>query len=178
MAKNLNYIFNHSIAIKYFPEIFKQSVMIFLPKANKSPYHHMNYRPILLLEVPAKLLEKIIYRRLLTLIEIKELHNNRQHGFRPVRGTYTALGILHETIATARGNGKTVDLVFRDISKAFDNVWHKGLMCKIMQGRFPDCLTRILCSYLRDRTARVRIGECLRLSFSLHTGFPREGAFH
>lgn len=71
MAKNLNYIFNHSIAIKYFPEIFKQSVMIFLPKANKSPYHHMNYRPILLLEVPAKLLEKMINRRLLTLIEIK-----------------------------------------------------------------------------------------------------------
>ena len=90
MAMNLNYIFNHSIAIGFFPEIFKQAVMIFLPKPNKSPYHRINYRPISLLEVPVKLLEKILNRRLLTLIEIKELHNNRQPGFRPVSGTHTA----------------------------------------------------------------------------------------
>ena len=69
MANNLNYIFNHSIAIGYFPEIFKQAVMIFLLKLNKSPYHHTNYRPISLLEVPAKFLKNIINRRLLTLIE-------------------------------------------------------------------------------------------------------------
>ena len=50
------------------------------------------------------------------MIGTKGLHNDRQHGFRPSRGTDTALAILHETIATARGSGQTVDLVFRDIS--------------------------------------------------------------
>ena len=72
MAKNLNYIFDHIIAIGYFSEIFKLAVMIFLSKPDKSPHiNYIYYRPISLLEVPAKLLEKMINRRLLTLIEIK-----------------------------------------------------------------------------------------------------------
>ena len=57
------------------------SLGYFLPKHNKSPHSHINYRPISLLEVPAKILEKIVNRRLLRMIETKGLHNDRQHGF-------------------------------------------------------------------------------------------------
>ena len=46
------------------------------------------------------------------------------------------LTILHETIATAKGSGQAVDLVFRDISWVFDKVWHDGLKYKIRQ-RLP-----------------------------------------
>ena len=147
--------------------------MIFLPKANKSPYEHVNYRPISLLEVPAKIYEKVLNRRLLRHVEDKQLHNKRQHGFRPNRGTDTALAILHETIATHRGNGLTVDLVFRDISRAFDKVWHDGLRYKIRTSQLPDTMTRTLCNYLSDRTATIRIGNYLGQTFGLNSGVPR-----
>ena len=79
LITNFQYIINHSLSLGYFPKIFKHAVMIFLPKANKSPYDHINYRPISLLEVPAKICEKILNRRLLRLIGDKQLHNKRQH---------------------------------------------------------------------------------------------------
>ena len=41
--------------------------------------------------------------------------------------------------------------------------------------KFTDCLTRALCSYLSNRTARVRIGECLEPAFSLYSGVPQGG---
>ena len=99
----LRSIFNSAFSLGYFPKIFK----------------HVD---ISLLEVPGKILEKIVNRRLLRTMETKGLHNDRPHGFRPCRGTDTALAILHETIATARDSGQTVDLVFRDINRTFDKV--------------------------------------------------------
>ena len=175
MIKNLQYIFNHSLSSGYFPKIFKHAIMIFLPKANKTPYEHTNYRPISLLEVPGKIFEKLLNRRLLEQIENNRLHNERQHGFRPGRGTDTALAILHESVATHRGNGKTVDLVFRDISRAFDKVWHDGLRYKIRTAQLPDAMIRILCNYLTDRTATIRIGEYLGQTFGLFSGVPQGG---
>ena len=56
-----------------------------------------------------------------------------------------ALAILHETIATARGSGQIVDLVFRDISRAFNKVWHDGLKNKIRQCNFVLVVQIILC---------------------------------
>ena len=109
------------------------------------------------------------------MIETEGLHNDRRHGFKPCRGTDTALATLHETIAIARGSGQTVDLVFWDISRAFDKVWHDGLKYKIRQCDFPDCLTRILCSYLTDRTTRIRIGDFDGPEFRLRSGVPQGG---
>ena len=81
------------------------------------------------------------------------LHNKRQHGLRPKRGPDTASAILHETVVTPRGNEMTVDLVFRDISRSFDKVWHNGLRYKFKTAPLPDTMTRILSNYLADRTA-------------------------
>ena len=102
MIQNLQYIYNHALSSGYFPKIFKQAVMIFLPKPNKTPYEHVSYRPISLLEVPGKIFEKLLNRRLLRLLDNREMHNKRQHGFRPNRGTDTALAILHETCDSQR----------------------------------------------------------------------------
>ena len=175
MIQNLQFIFNHALSSGYFPKIFKHAIMIFLPKPNKTPFEHINYRPISLLEVPGKIFEKLLNRRLLRLLDDRGLHNKRQHGFRPNRGTDTALAIMHETLATHRGNGMTVDLVFRDISRAFDKVWHDGLRYKLMTAQLPDTMTRILSNYLADRTATVRIGDYMGQTFQLESGVPQGG---
>ena len=94
MIKNLETIFNASLVIGYYPKKFKNSLMIFIPKVGKSPTEHINYRPISLLNVPGKIFEKIINSRRIHHLEINDLQNPRQHGFRKNRGTDTATSIL------------------------------------------------------------------------------------
>ena len=69
-------IYNSALSLSYFPKIFKHGDIISLPKPNKSLHSHINYRPISLLEVPGEILEKIVNRKLLEMIETKGLHND------------------------------------------------------------------------------------------------------
>lgn len=75
----------------------------------------------------------------------------RQHGFRKNRGTHTALAIITDTIARAKANNAQVNLILRDIKKAFDKVWHLGLKYKILKTTLPTYMKQILCDYLTDR---------------------------
>ena len=147
----------------------------FLPKPCKSPLTHVNYRPISLLEVPGKITEKIINVRLRHLLDDKRLYNDNQHGFRPNRGTQAALAVLYETIATMKGNGDRIDVVRRDISRAFDKVWHDGLRYKLLQTDLPDRLIRLISDYLTDGTANIRIDDYIGSTFALSSGVTQGG---
>ncbi|KAF2360494.1 Reverse transcriptase domain [Trinorchestia longiramus] len=122
MINYLLYIFNISISAGYFPDKLKHATMIFLPKPNTSQKSVENYRPISLLDVHGTLLDKILNRRLTNYITIHDHYNIRKHGFRQYRGIHTALATLHETIAINRAQKHTIDIVLRDVSKAFDRV--------------------------------------------------------
>jgi hypothetical protein len=171
-------IFNLVLSTGHYPKIWKEALMIFLPKPGKVPFEHVNYRPISLLEVPGKLLEKIINRRIIKIIEERGLSNPRQHVFTPNRGTHTATAILYETIATARGNDEKLEIILRDISRAFDEVWHDGLRDKIRLAELPDCMTRLLSSYNTDRTASIRIGDFYGPNLTLKGEYLKEVASH
>ncbi len=67
----------------------------------------MNYCPISLLEVPGKIFERIIQARLNTFLSENNILEERQHGFRPYKGTHTAITITYETIANALTDKKT-----------------------------------------------------------------------
>ena len=72
----------------------------------------------------------------------------------------------------------TADLVFRDISRAFDKVWHYGLEFKLRTAQLPDtCLTRKLSNYLADRTETVGIGDYSGkgTAVQLKSGVPQAG---
>ena len=173
--KNYTKILNASLATGYFPKIWKVALMIFIPKPSKSPLHHTNYRPISLLSVPGKLFEKIINNRFISHLDHNNLHNPRQHGFRKNRGTHTATALLYEIIATAIANKNKVNIVLRDISKAFDKVWHNGLRYKLKNSPIPNYLIRIISNYLQDRTAKIRIGNYIGPEFPLLSGVPQGG---
>ena len=175
MTANLTSIFNLCLASGHFPLPWKSSSMIFIPKPGKSPLDHSNYRPISLLNVAGKALEKIINKRLYDKLDDLGLHNDRQHGFRKNRGTGTATGLLYELIAVAKANNSRVNVVFRDISKAFDRVWHDGLTWKMIVAHLPDYLIRIIHNYLRDRNIEIRIGNYLGPRFSALCGVPQGG---
>ena len=89
---------------------------------------------------------------------MNNLQNPRQHGFRNTRGTHTAIAILSELIVTAIGKGNKVNVVLRDISKAFDKVWYDRLRIKLIQANLPSYLIIIISNYFENRIAAIRIG--------------------
>ncbi|KAF2350129.1 Reverse transcriptase domain [Trinorchestia longiramus] len=146
--------------------------MIFLPKPSTSQHEIKNYRPISLLDIHGKLLDKILTYRLTDHLTIHNIYNKRQHGFRHGRGTHTALATLHETLHIHL-NQHTIDVVLRDVSKAFDKVWHTGLKYKLSQLNLHPLFTKILANFLSDRTAAIRIANHTGKPFPIKSGVPQ-----
>ncbi len=89
-----------------------------------------NYRPISLLPIISKILEKIVANQLLHYLESKKLLSNNQHGFRPKLSTETALTVITDNIYNNMNNKSISLLTPCDLSKAFDSVSHSILLNK------------------------------------------------
>lgn len=101
---------------------------------------------------------------------------DRQHGFRPHKGTNTAITILYETIANALASKQQVYVVLRDVAKAFDKVWHNGLKYKLLHLGLPPLLEKTLCNFLDNRSAIINIGNDSSNEIRLLSGVPRGSA--
>ena len=64
-------------------------------------------------------------------------------------------------MALHQANGSRCNLVLRDVSKAFDRVWHLGLKYKILHLDLTAPVESLLCDFLEDRTARIRVEDHL-----------------
>ena len=159
VLNNLKEIYNASLSAGYFPEAFKKAEMIFLPKPGKDKRQLANQRPISLLEIHGKLYERIINYRLVKELEERNVLSERQHGFRRKHGTQSAIATVYQYIAKARGERKHVNLVLRDVSKAFDKVWWNGLKAKILRLQLDPIFLRSLCDFLSDRSSQIREGN-------------------
>ena len=84
-----------------------------------------------------------------------------------------AIAMATETLTVHHASEYRCNLVFRDVSKAFDKVWHLGLKYKILHLRLPGLIERVLCDFLEDRTARVKIGGHSGPAFPLNSGVPQ-----
>ena len=171
MRQYLTDIFNHSLSKGYFPDKYKEAIMIMIPKTGGTQVK--DKRPISLLNVDGKIYDKLLNRRLTTYLEDNDLQNTRQHGFRRNRGTQTAIMTLHENISKHLGQKHKVDIVCRDVTKAFDKIWHIGLKHKLTESGLHDCMTKTLCNYLTDRTARIRLKHHTGPPFTLDSGVPQ-----
>lgn len=171
--RHLQIILNSSLSAGYFPDFWKTATLRLIPKQGKNSHYAQNYRPISLLEVPGKIFERILNRRLRQHLEDNNLHNPHQHGFRQDRGTTSALALITEQIAQYKADNGQCNIVLRDISKAFDKVWHIGLKYKLLQLDLPEVLERLLCDFLDDRKARIRVGSVLGDTIDLNCGVPQ-----
>lgn len=167
--------FNSALSMGYFPDAFKIGILHLIPKEKKSPYNPTNYRPITLLEVPGKMFERTINYRLKHHLVANNLLPPSQHGFREGRGTTTALTVITERIAHTLSRKRQCHLVLRDVSKAFDKVWHNGLKYKILQLGLPPHLEKIICDYITERTVKIRINNIIGPEIEILSGVPQGG---
>ena len=130
VAFYLTCIINTSIVTGVFPQAWKHANVIPLFKTGDIN-NVSNYRPISLLPVLSKILEKIVSNQLLYFLEENNYISNCQHGFRPKLSTETALTVITDKIYHNMDNKKISLLTLCDLSKAFDSVSYSILLKKI-----------------------------------------------
>ena len=130
IASSLTRLFNLSISAGIIPSSWKKSVVVPIPKCQQ-PSSPCNYRPVSLLPIVSKILERHIYMVINDHLE----HNHPllafQWGFLDGRSTVTALLHLTNQWFQALEGGLDVGAVLLDFRKAFDSVSHSPLMSKI-----------------------------------------------
>ena len=152
----LTKIFNKSLHEKEFPKCWKEANVIPIYKKGDAQLC-TNYRPVSLLSCTSKVFERVIFKHLYNFIITNKIISPSQSGFTPGDGTTYQLIDLYHIFSKAIDEGKEVRVVFCDISKAFDKVWHPGLLYKLSNCGIQGELLEWLSSYLTDRKQRVTL---------------------
>ena len=148
-------LFNASLEQKCFPNCWKRANVIPIFKGKGEQTVVTNYRPVSLTSCVSKIFEKLIYKRLYNhLLDINFLYKF-QSGFLPGHSTTCQLIELCHSLSLALDNQMETSIVFCDISKAFDRVWHRGLLLKLGRCGVEGELYDWFVSYLHNRTQRV-----------------------
>ncbi|KAK4831673.1 hypothetical protein QYF61_018670 [Mycteria americana] len=111
-----------------------------------------NYRPVSLTSVPGKLMEQIILSAITRHVEDNQGIKPSQHGFRKGRSCLTNLISLYDDV---KDEGKAVDVVYLDFSKAFDMVSHSILLEKLAAHGLDGCTLRWVKNLVDGRAQRV-----------------------
>ena len=120
-------MFNLFLSNSFVPYIYKQGNVS--PIFKKSdPSDPNNYRPISLLSCVGKLMERCIFKHIYNFIINNNILTKFQSGFIRGDSTTNQLLYIYNDFCKAIDEGKEVRVVFCDISKAFDRVWHRGLI--------------------------------------------------
>ncbi|KAK4815183.1 hypothetical protein QYF61_021043 [Mycteria americana] len=114
-----------------------------------------NYRPISLTLVPGKLMEQIILSAITRHVEGNPGIRPSQHGFRKGRSCLTNLISFYDKVTRLMDEGKAVDVVYLDFSKAFDTVSHSILLEKLAAHGLDGCTLRWVKNWLDGRAQRV-----------------------
>ena len=154
----LEFIFNLSFSSGYVPDQFKLADVI--PVHKKDSVTCMNnYRPISLLSIFNKILEKLVYKRLITFIDKYNILYDKQFGFRRDHSTLHATLFITDKIQRAIEDGLFSCGIFLDFSKAFDTVDHNILLKKLTHYGIRDIANDWFASYLNNRRQYVTIGS-------------------
>lgn len=171
-AVKLTTIFNAALRLKYMPSLWKVAEIIMIPKPGKSPNEASSYRPISLLPVMGKLFEKLFSKRLKNLIQNRNILPNHQFGFREKHSTIEQIHRITHSIEIAFEKKEVCSAVFLDVAKAFDDVWHKGLLHKLNL-LLPKQYCQMLASYLSDRFFRVKQEDEYSNLYPINSGVPQ-----
>ena len=165
---------NSTLASKYTPHTSKFAKMVFIKKPYKSPSNPYNYRPISLLNIIGKILEKIITQRILHMLEHNNILSEFQFGFRQHHSTQHAMNIIINTIQLNQAQRNPTVISTRDVYKAFDTVWWRGLIYKInsMPGEQFE-LVRYVYNYLRGRIIEPNFNNYTAEVFNTKAGVPQ-----
>ena len=169
-------IYTFILRTGFIPPEWKTSKTLMFLKPDKPLSHVSSYRPIQLTSTLSKILEKILVKRLHLHLQTHNLLPLHQAGFRPSFSLNDQLLRLTTGITNQFNTAKPSCLLLFDLEKAFDKVWHVGLLYKLLSFRLPVCYIRYIYHFLSSRIAYVSINNSLSHPIFPHTGVPQGSA--
>jgi hypothetical protein len=156
-----------------YPNHWKLAKIVTLNKLKAGVPRCDQTRPISLLAAHSKLFEKIMLERIRTWAESNKLVPPEQSGFRPnCLLPARVLSIYQEIKNNMAANLPTL-AIYVDYQKAYDRVWHMGLLTKLFRLGMSVELLKITESWLNDRQAYVVFGETTSKEFHIYIGLPQ-----
>ena len=132
-----------------------------------------NYRPVSLLFVVSKVFEKLVNNRIVDHLEKCGLFSDFQYGFRSSRSTADLLTVVSDRIARAFNRSGATRAVALYISKAFDRVWHAGLLHKLKSYGISGQIFGLISSFLSNRQLRVVLDGKSSQEYPVNAGVPQ-----
>ena len=168
----LTYLFNQSMSLGMFPESWAVAIVTPIPKAG-NPHLATNWRPISIIPLIGKLMEKMCNSLLMRHLEFHSLLCDEQYGFRPKRSTSNAIFNFLKNIIDEINNRKIVGAIYLDFSKAFDLVNHTRLQNKLKDMGLPLKLLLWIYSYLEKRKIKTKLNNHISSTADLICGVPQ-----
>ena len=150
LAPSITYLVNKSIRDSVVPAQWKVA-RVSQPYKADDRLQTENYRPISVLPVFSKVIERVVHTQLSTHLDNINYLYSHQYEFRRGRSTTQAIAQLNNWVLESMDEGKVTGLLFVDISKAFDSINHKVLLDKLKHMGMSERSLQWFKSYLAER---------------------------
>ena len=172
IAPALAQLFQHSLDTGEIPMDWKNAWVV--PIFKKGEKHQAsNYRPVSLTSITCKVLEHIVHSNVMGHFDANRILHDSQHGFRRQRSCETQLVITTHEIARSLAEGKQVDVVLLDFSKAFDKVPHSRLIDKLAYYGVQGTTLQWIHSFLSERKQEVLLEGVHSTPADVTSGVPQ-----
>ena len=172
IAPSLAAVFNKSLHLCKVPTKWKEAIITpIFKKGDKSA--KTNYRPVSILSNVAKIMEKVVYKTLYEYCTDNGILTWRNSGFKAKDSTINHMIFMMDKIYRDIERGNDVAIVYLDQSRAFDRIWHAGLIHKLKHMGFTGSLLNWIADYLFNRTICVGIEGHTSPWFDITAGVPQ-----
>jgi hypothetical protein len=168
----LTHLFNLSITSGIVPQQLKIARVVPIFKSGENCIF-LNYRPISVLPIFSKILEKVVHKRIMQYLDQHDILFYNQYGFRKNYSTFLALQCLSNKITEVIDNKKYTIGVLLDLSKAFDTVNHKILLKKLQHYGIRGLALDWIMSYLSGRQQLVEYNGTSSSNNEVICGVPQ-----
>ena len=173
LAPVLTKLFKKCIKESCFPSCWKLPSVVPVFKNHGERSNAGNYRPISLLPVISKVFEILINSSIIKHLDSNNLLSDHQYGFRSSRSTADLLTVITERIHQTLDSSGESRAIALDISKAFDRVWHAGLLHKLKAYGISGSVLAIIKSFLSDRKIKVVLNGESSGEYAVNSGVPQ-----
>ena len=172
LAHPLCILFNKIMQHSCYPALWKKANVVPIHKKD-NPKLVSNYRPISLLSSVSKVFERVIFNKIYNFCDLNAILTTKNSGFKKRDSTINQLIHLTHMIHKGLDDDQKVAMIFLDITKAFDKIWHYGLLHKLKRIGINGSLLKLIESYLKNRSQRVVLNSSFSEFLTIISGVPQ-----
>ena len=171
-SREITHLYNLILDTGLFPTKWKIASVTPIPKVSTAT-NPSDLRPISILPVPGKLLEKFITQKIESYLEENRFFSECQYGFRKGKSTTGAMSTFLDDIICNLNDSQTCLTAYLDVQKAFDTINHRILLAKLKSCGMGEKLCTLLKDYLSNRKQKTRLHNSISDLKPIEIGVPQ-----